>query len=223
MESKLRKWIKANIRVGVRRTAKFFILEVTAALHTRWTALFRRVESRNNLRLNMGCGDKRKEGWVNIDLHPAADIKTDVRRKLPFCSNSACVIYSEHLFEHLEYPEEAMQFLRESHRVLAPGGMFSVGVPDTELVLRAYVEGDFVPKQLGLMDIPGCDTPMHCINYLFHQGGEHKHLYDFDTLAKILREAGFENVRRRDFDPELDSDDRRIGTLYVNAERPSPH
>jgi hypothetical protein len=64
------------------------------------------------------------------------------------------------------------------------------------------------------------DTPMHQVNYLFRQGHEHKYAYDGETLALILERAGFVRVNRRDFDPALDSESRRIGTLYMKARRP---
>ncbi len=221
MESAFRKWVKSNVRVGVRRAAKSALFEVRAAFQTRWTGLVFHPGDGKDLKLNVGAGSKAKEGWVNVDLHAAADVKTDARRKLPFRSGSASMVYSEHFFEHLEYPEEAMSFLAESFRVLAPGGLFSVGVPDTELCLRAYAAGNFSPQDLGLPAVDWCTTPMQSLNFLFHQGGEHKQLYDFATLAKVLQTAGFTEIRRREFDPSLDSEDRRVGTLYVDARKPS--
>jgi len=215
-----RDWAKSNIRVGLRRAGKATLFEISAAVRTRLTALLFRPGTQTHLKLNVGCGANRKEGWVNVDLHPAADVKTDARRKLPFRTGSAAVVYSEHFFEHLEYPEEAVLFLSESFRVLEPGGLFSVGVPDTELCLRAYVDGNFSWRSLGLTYVEWCDMPMHSLNFLFHQGGEHKHLYDAPTLINVLNKAGFENVHRRNFDPGIDSEDRRVGTLYVDARKP---
>jgi hypothetical protein len=57
---------------------------------------------------------------------------------------------------------------------------------------------------------------MHQINYLFRQGHEHKYAYDCETLVRILERAGFIKVSRRHFDPALDSESRRIVTLYMN-------
>jgi predicted SAM-dependent methyltransferase len=220
MRSGFRDWVKSNIRVGIRRTGKAALFEISASARTRLTKLLFHPGIETHLKLNVGCGANRKNGWVNVDLHPKADVKTDARRKLPFRTNSAAVIYSEHFFEHLEYPEEAMLFLHESFRVLEPGGLFSVGVPDTELCLRAYVDGNFSRQELGLTYVEWCDMPMHSLNFLFHQGGEHKHLYDAPTLINVLGKAGFENARRRKFDPSLDSEDRRVGTLYAEARKP---
>ena len=64
-------------------------------------------------------------------------------------------------------------------------------------------------------------TRMEHINYHFRQGGEHRFAYDFETLKYVLEKAGFIQVRRRDFDPLLDSRDRELGTLYVEGFKPT--
>ncbi|KJG63349.1 hypothetical protein [Photobacterium kishitanii] len=58
----------------------------------------RKYRSQVKLKLNIGCGKKLKEGWVNIDLKPFADLTLDVREPLPFTDNSCSFIYSEHFF-----------------------------------------------------------------------------------------------------------------------------
>jgi len=60
---------------------------------------------------------------------------------------------------------------------------------------------------------------MEHINYHFRQGDQHRFVYDFKTLAQALTSLGFQDVERRDYDPELDSSDRKIGTLYVKARK----
>ena len=141
------------------------------------------------LKLNLGCDANVKAGWVNIDLFKAtADIRLDLREPLPFPDNSAAFIYSEHVFEHLAYPcipdamgwtvetprapSEAMQLLRESRRVLMPGGVFSVGVPDAQRAVAQYAGREF--ERWGPAWV---DTPMHFLNYVFRQGREHKYAY----------------------------------------------
>jgi hypothetical protein len=58
------------------------------------------------------------------------------------------------------------------------------------------------------------------INYHFRQGNEHRFAYDFVTLQGALVDSGFSKVEQRDFDPSLDSEDRKVGTLYVNGIKP---
>jgi len=179
----------------------------------------RMLSNASPVKLNCGCGETLKIGWINIDMNKSADLQLDLREALPFRNNSVSFIYSEHFFEHLEYPADTGTFLRESLRVLVPGGQFRVGVPDTEWPLLAYANRDetyfqFVQQR---WHPASCDTRMHSINFHFRQGSEHKYAYDFETLAKILTQTGFARVERSEFDPMLDSEHRKTGTLYVNA------
>ena len=190
--------------------------------HRRSSRRARRLFDSRPVKLNCGCGRTPKQGWVNIDSRGNADLQLDLREKLPIPADSVSFIYSEHFFEHLEYPRETGVFLGESLRVLVPGGRFRVGVPDTEWPLRCYADGDeayftFVREHWHLFS----DTRMHSINYHFRQMSEHKYAYDYETLAKLLVRAGFVSVRRSDFDPQLDSEHRRTGTLYLDAFKPS--
>ncbi len=175
---------------------------------------------RQHLKLNIGCGPKVKSGWINVDLSLHADIALDLREPLPFRDNSCSIIYSEHFLEHLEYPLHAKSFLVESYRVLEPEGVISIGVPDTEWPLAEYVGTrceDYFNITKDRWAAKWCQTQMEIINYHFRQDGDHLFAYDFVTLAQALSSAGFQGVIRRDFDLGLDSVDRKLGTLYVNA------
>lgn len=175
------------------------------------------------LKLNLGCGQNIKNGWINIDLNGQADLTLDLRRPLPFLADSCSVVYSEHFLEHLSYPDEVILLLQESYRILEVSGVFSAGVPDTEWPLRAYFEGaraEYFRLAKEKWHPKWCKTKMEHINYHFRQGTEHKFAYDLETLKYILEKCGFTEVKRRDFDPELDSYDRRQGTLYVDAIKP---
>jgi predicted SAM-dependent methyltransferase len=199
----LRTLLKAHLTVSVRKAAR--LLQQELGVQQRHRASVRRARNLQfdgNLQLNLGCGLNLKPGWVNIDLGKFADLQLDLREPFPFPDNSAAFIYSEHVFEHFSYPEEAGHILSESLRVLRPGGVFSIGVPDSEMAIGAYgnEDNDF---------------------FRISRGAEHKYCYDYETLAEILRDSGFVAIRRRSFDAELDSEVRRWGTMYVNAEKPA--
>jgi predicted SAM-dependent methyltransferase len=189
-------------------------------LHRKGIKKARTYAGQSDMKLNIGCGPNRKQGWVNIDLLPDVDLSLDMREAMPFSENSATIIYSEHFFEHLDYPEPAKRFLKECHRILKPGGIFSVGVPDTEWPLQAYVGPDdknyFAWSKVNCLP-EWCQTRIDDINYHFRQDGEHRFAYDYETLHHALMEAGFSNIRQRAFDAGLDNESRRIGTLYVDA------
>lgn len=181
-----------------------------------------KYQSSKNIKLNIGCGSNIKAGWINIDQFHMADLRLDIRRSFPFKTHSIEIIYSEHVFEHFEYPSEAKFFLKESLRVLKPGGKWSVGVPDSEWAVRSYVDGDERYYKLAREQWhPSyCTTRMHHLNFHFRQGRQHKYSYDFETLKEVLLASGFVNVERRAFDSQLDSVTRQEGTLYVDAFAP---
>jgi predicted SAM-dependent methyltransferase len=184
----------------------------------------RRFAGRNGLKLHVGCGPNVKLGWINIDLFAAAaDLNLDVREPLPFGDGAAAVVYSEHFFEHLEYPGEALPFLRELMRVLAPGGLLSMGIPDASLSATSYANGneDYYAHVKLEGQPPWVTTRMDHMNFDFRQGREHKYAYDLETLQKVLGEVGFGSVTARPFDDGLDSPARRWGTLYIEARKPA--
>jgi predicted SAM-dependent methyltransferase len=184
----------------------------------------RRYASASGLKLHLGCGPIHKPGWINIDLfYPDSDLQLDAREPFPFRDGSASQVYSEHFFEHLSYPDEAVHVLRESLRVLAPGGLFTVGVPDMEKNVMVYVYGDeeYERNVSERWHPKWCDTRMHHLNYAFRQEGEHQYGYDFETLARILANAGFTGIKRRPWNPEMDQETRKDGTFYVEASKPA--
>jgi len=189
----------------------------------------RRYKGRSGLKINFGSGSKTKEGFVNVDLSPHADLRVDLRRPIPLEDNTCALLFTEHFVEHLSYPEGAEMFFRECYRVIEPGGQLKVSVPDTEWPLREYGTGqrDYLETcDQRNFHPPECETEMEHINYHFRQrkrgqsysGFErHRFAYDFETMAKVIRAGGFETVDRRSFEPELDSEHREIGSLFVVA------
>jgi predicted SAM-dependent methyltransferase len=231
----VKKIIKNYTSTSFRRVIKQVKAELgIARMHKEGLKRAKKYQNSHGLKLHAGCGDTIKPGFVNVDLNRSADIPLDLREPLPFSDASFALVYSEHFVEHLEYPTEAQQFFAESFRVLEPGGVFSVGVPDIEWPIEAYAND---PKFNGWFEYvrtayPESDflkTRAELVNYSFRQGTEHKFAWDFETMKHALQRVGFTNVKRREFDPALDSeksryslpdDPSRCTTLYVVASRP---
>lgn len=80
----------------------------------------------SNLRLHLGCGTTRLDGWVNIDAYPVDGVTDLVRNldpigakvHLPFDDDSVVEVYASHFIEHLRDP---LNLMRELYRVAAPG------------------------------------------------------------------------------------------------------
>jgi len=160
-------------------------------------------------------------GYVDLFVS-GVNLSLDLREPLPFASAVATHIYSEHAFEHFSYPDQANRLLAECLRVLAPGGVLDVGVPDTEqAIYDVYRDPAKLARARELWHRESwCDLPLHQLNYHFRQNGEHKYAWDYETLASVLAKAGFAAISRRDFEVGLD-DEKRRGTLYIRAHKPT--
>lgn len=160
--------------------------------------------NRHGLKVQIGGGTHRIEGWVNIDLHPA-ELALNVRWGLPFADGAVRCIYASHVLEHFFFRFEALPLLQEMHRVLEPGGVARIVVPDIGGCMEAWARHDdafFEARKKVWPWAEVCKTHLeHFLEYAganaFDMGFEgHKYGYDFDTLAALLKEAGFVNVER---------------------------
>jgi predicted SAM-dependent methyltransferase len=161
-----------------------------------------------DLRLHIGCGKGHLPGWINIDIHPAP-LALNVLRGLPFGDGSASYVFVSHLLEHLYFPRDVTPFLAELHRVLAPGGVARIVVPDVEKCIEAYTTDDrsfFGSRRETWSWWP--ENPTRLEDFLAYSGAgaepaylfeSHKYGYDFETLDRTLREAGFRAVVRSDY------------------------
>jgi len=91
--------------------------------------------------LNIGCGATFHPDWVNIDAAPASPdvIAHDLASGLPFPDRHFQAVYASHVLEHFD-PEGGMRLLRDCHRVLQPGGIARIVVPDLEPIARTYLQ-----------------------------------------------------------------------------------
>lgn len=106
--------------------------------------LFKVHEDRR--RINIGGGNWYSPGWENIDYfasHPFADYRIDLRSMQPLPMKDQCaeLIYSSHCFEHIS-DDEALYTLTECRRILKPGGLIRIAVPDMDKAFDAYNRGD---------------------------------------------------------------------------------
>jgi predicted SAM-dependent methyltransferase len=217
-------YLNKRISMGARFAFRVFLNEwELSRLHHRQIRKVPQFLRLLPAKLNLGCGPNRKAGWVNIDLFDSgADLQLDLREAWPFPDGSISYIYSEHVFEHFEFHHEVPAFLSQALRVLEPGGVFDVVVPDTETALKAYRNptDQYWSTSAAGWHPDWCETELDHINYHFYQFGEHKYSWDAETLTRTLCSAGFVSVAKREFNPLLDSESRRAGSLYMMAKKP---
>jgi predicted SAM-dependent methyltransferase len=92
-------------------------------------------------RLNLGCGSRVHQDWVNVDFVSAGPgVRAyDLRKGIPYADDFFDVVYHSHILEHFKR-QRAGAFLRECYRVLKRGGVLRVAVPDLERIARDYLE-----------------------------------------------------------------------------------
>ncbi|MGQ9677257.1 MAG: glycosyltransferase, partial [Chloroflexota bacterium] len=146
------------------------------------------------LYLNIGCGQKKIDGFINLDVEPGADVQVDVTYGLPYDNSSIHGIYSEHFIEHLP-KAEALAFLRECRRVLVPNGVTRLATPDLDHVVAKYT-GDW-RDQAWLTDFGYEWIQNRCemLNVALREWG-HQWLYNEEELEGIAALAGLSLVRR---------------------------
>jgi predicted SAM-dependent methyltransferase len=90
--------------------------------------------------LNLGCGAFVHEEWTNVDFVSSNRlvIAHDLLKGIPFPDNEFDAVYHSHVLEH--FPRsQALPFLNECFRVLKPGGILRVVIPDLESIAREYL------------------------------------------------------------------------------------
>jgi SAM-dependent methyltransferase len=171
------------------------------------------------LRLHLGCGPCTPAGWVNVDYALGARLARiavlrpllralplfhidwsrsivlhDLRRPLPWADASASAIYSSHTLEHLSVDDGA-RFLRECNRVLAPGGVIRIVVPDLRVILSDYEKGSF--PAVDLLERLGVSSQMPGDGRLRrllapYVRFPHRCMYDAHSLIEAMRGAGLD-------------------------------
>jgi predicted SAM-dependent methyltransferase len=158
----------------------------------------REMAASGDLRVNVGCGPGRVEGWANTDLVPARGVLfMDAASAWPLPDGCAAAVNSEHFVEHLTR-EQAATYFAEAHRVLRPGGVIRTSTPDLRGTVEAYLEGD--DAKLGAHRGHGYAARTHAdlVNNYFYVDG-HRQIYDYETLEDVLSRAGFVEIERASF------------------------
>lgn len=85
------------------------------------------------MKLNLGCGKKKLNGYVNIDIQYRVqpDLVVDISKGLPFANNSTQEVTAFDFLEHVER-DDVIFVMNEIHRVLVSNGLLRIRVPSTD-------------------------------------------------------------------------------------------
>jgi predicted SAM-dependent methyltransferase len=140
-------------------------------------------------RLHLGCGSRYLPGFWHVDLMPYAHVDQvgPVERLDGIPDESVELIYACHVLEHFgRY--EVFDVVSEWYRVLRPGGLLRLAVPDFEAAVRYYLGHGDVRQVLGLI-MGGQTTPYD----------DHRMIFDETNLGELLMDVGFTDIRRYDW------------------------
>lgn len=232
-----------------------------------------KADSTMHKRLNLGCGPNAPVGWVNVDgswnawfsnhrhlrkalvtigLIPpnfGAEWKVrplvhDLSKPLPFPANSISAVYASHVLEHL-YLVDAQKLLDQCKRVLRPGGVIRLVVPDLHAMALNYLgkknsssssvaenaaAADHLNERLAFRNpSPPTGNIVFKLYSLWKNFHSHKWMYDGESLAYYLKLAGFQEVSEREFRQsaipgieEVEEEARVLGGVGVCVEARKP-
>lgn len=159
------------------------------------------------IKVHIACGDKYKTDWINTDINPNVkkDMFVDMTKALPFEDGSVDLIYSEHSIEHIT-AEEGRGFIRECWRVLKKGGVLRIATPDLQEIAQEYLSGNWI-EAAWLREVPQGGI-IECGAEFFNtamRDWDHKFLYDSECLTSYIRDYGFGDVRRVEWDMQYET------------------
>ena len=182
----------------------------------------RALQSSPAIGINLGCGPVARAGWINCDAKdlPGVDLRCDLRSGLPLAADYADYVAAIHVLQDLDYPA-IVPTLREIRRVLKPGGVLRLAVPDIERAIDAYLLRDaayfYVPDEHARSI--GAKLITQIIWY-----GSVRTPCNFEFLAESLAATGYRDIKRCAFGatcsrfPQLASlDNRERETLFMEA------
>ena len=186
----------------------------------------------SGLLLHLGSGPHAEPGWINVDKSwvapvsrrrsavralerfgildeqqaatrwPREIVRRNLARSLAWPDGSTAAIYSSHMVEHLDRAE-ARRFLEECSRVLKPGGVLRLVLPNLETLVHHYLQAKAADEPRAadefvefLYLVPSGHEPsrLRRIGKLFlHRA--HRWMYDPASMQALLREVGFDPVR----------------------------
>lgn len=141
------------------------------------------------IKLNIGAGDTDLPGFTPIDIQTG----TDASGRLPYDDNSVDEVYASHVLEHIHH-QKTEATLREWLRVLKPGGLMRIAVPDHTEILIQTANGVMPPEVYNAFVYGSIEDPS--------RHDRHQAVFTSDSLGFLFKKLGMTDVGH--WEPEFD-------------------
>lgn len=139
-------------------------------------------------RVQFGAGSLNIPGWENFEQN-----QIDITKPLPFATGELDAVFAEMVVEHIT-PREAWAFFEEAHRVIKPGGLIRIVIPDFVRCWKLK-DPDWLRVNQGVTNNDGSlrEQMKSIIVCHGHQG-----LWTAELLQAVLEAVGFQRVIKQD-------------------------
>ncbi len=152
------------------------------------------------MKLNLGCGNKKIAGFVNIDIDASCrpDILGSVDNLDPYCEDQSVEeIVAFDIVEHFDR-NTIKDVLNNWLRKLGKGGLLVVRTPDFDRIVSLYSRNGRRQGLLGLFgerfSFPLEKAAWHIYGETDVPGMAHKWIYNKPMIERLLLETGFSKV-----------------------------
>jgi len=154
---------------------------------------------KNSLKLHLGCGPEILSDFCNTDIENwsgQCDYVLDARDLSIFPDNHFELIYSRQMLEHIA-EWDTVPTLKEWYRVLKPGGIVRINVPDLAQVFYCWLIEKSIEDNTALNNIYGKMYPKK------HRYERRQHFtgFTFERLKRLLEEVGFVDIIQLEDEP----------------------
>ena len=136
--------------------------------------------------LHIGCGKIDSPEFINIDAQPFPHVhivSDNITSLEDFADATVDLVYMCHILEHIKR-HELKTVLSEMRRVLKPGGILRLSVPDFDRLLEVYNASGRNMETISRQLMGGQDN----------QYNIHYSVFNCERLTELLREVGFHGI-----------------------------
>ncbi len=193
------------------------------------------IDNQNYSKLNLGCGrditKKLPIPWLNVDLEgPALDFVSNVGLLPQDWCEAFDEVRASHVLEHF-FLNEITSVISEWIRVLVPGGILRIIVPDLDIITEALLKGvdSKGRKSVSITETTAILAQIYGVGYESSETDKpwrHRFLFNEALLRELLLEHRLEKIERysKDEDPAkhvgVKDDSQNSFSLCIMARKP---